>query len=151
MEFGFNLPIVQSVMVGLIAMGVTADMDLYARGGGNTARWSGTSRLLVEFHCNAFNGTASGTETLYALGSGKGAKAAQAVQDALVEELGLPNRALKPVLPEGRGGYLLHGVMQPAIIPEPFFIDNDNDLARGQGCNLASAYVNGILAALSEV
>lgn len=147
-EFDFNLPLVGIVATGLILRGFDVETDLYARGGGNVARWNGRARLLVEFHCNAFNTRASGTEVLYGVGRRGSRKAANAVQIHLVNELGLPDRGTKPVKPGGRGAYLLHGIDGACIIPEPFFIDNDRDLARAQSANLAGAYTDGIAAAL---
>ena len=150
-EYDFNLPLVQAVEAGLGFLGVNAQMDVYTRGGGNVSRWSGKSRLLVEFHCNAFNGKASGTEVLFAAGSAPGRRAALAVQAELVAELGLPDRGVKSRTRNNRGGYLLHGVAQPAIIPEPFFIDRTADLRRAESRNLAAAYVRGIAEALEAM
>lgn len=158
-EFDFNMPLVMAVHTGLIAFGVTAEADFYTPAGGNVARWSGASRLLVEFHCNAFNGSASGSETLYAQGSNEGFRAAECVQEQVVQELGLPDRGCKAIRPDRdadgrwrhRGAYLIHGVSQVALIPEPFFIDNDKDLKRAQDADLVGAYTRGIMAALGAI
>lgn len=85
--------------------------------------------LCVELHCNAYNQQASGTEMLYFYASSKGRQAAQMLQTHVVNALGLPDRGLKPTDPDERGGYLLLNTNMPCVICEPFFIDNDRDVA----------------------
>ncbi len=143
-EFQFNKPLVGQVTKRLQDKGVEAAMTTYQAGGGNVARWNGASDLLIEFHCNAFNREASGTEVLYAKGSDKGLAAAQILHRHLGECLGLFERGVKAKVRSDRGGDLLWGVRQVALIPEPFFIDNDFDLARAQDRDLADAYADGI-------
>ena len=86
----------------------------------------------VSLHCNAFNKKVSGTEILYYHRSEKGKKMAQILLNYLVEHLKLPNRGIKPKASEDRGGYLLRYTKSPCVIAEPFFVDNDDDLARAQ-------------------
>lgn len=124
-------------------------VDHYTRGA-DLARWSGRSDLLVEMHCNAFNGSASGTTVLYANGSPKGRAAADIMQRHLVKELDLYDRNVLPRTIKDRGGYLLWGVSQPALIAEPFFIDNDSDLLRARQRDLAGAYA-GALDRIAEI
>ncbi len=102
--------------------------------------------FIVSLHCNAFNGKASGTEVLYYHRSSKGRTIAEVLLRHLVNYLGLPNRGLKPCTAEDRGGYLLRYTKAPCVIAEPFFIDNDRDLARAQEDldGLASAYARAI-------
>lgn len=102
--------------------------------------------FIVSLHCNAFNGKASGTEVLYYHRSSKGQAIAEVLLRHLVNYLGLPNRGLKPCTAEDRGGYLLCYTKAPCVIAEPFFIDNDRDLARAQEDldGLASAYARAI-------
>ncbi len=71
---------------------------------------------------------------------------AEIVLDHLVEYLKLPNRGVKPRSAEDRGGYLLRYTHAPCVIAEPFFIDNDSDLARAQEDidGLAAVYANTI-------
>ncbi len=88
--------------------------------------------FVVSLHCNAFNGQASGTEVLYYHRSRRGKLLAEIIQRRLVGHLGLPDRGLKPCTAEDRGGYLLRYTKAPCVICEPFFIDNDQDLARAQ-------------------
>jgi N-acetylmuramoyl-L-alanine amidase len=88
--------------------------------------------FIVSLHCNAFNQKTSGTEVLYHHKSEKGKKMAEVLQNHLVDFLKLPNRGVKPKTAEDRGGYLLCYTKAPCVIAEPFFIDNDNDLAKAQ-------------------
>ena len=102
--------------------------------------------FIVSLHCNAFNTKASGTEVLYYHRSEKGKKMAEILLKYLVEYLNLPNRGIKPKTAEDRGGYLLRYTKAPCVIAEPFFIDNDDDLARAQEDigGLAEAYARAI-------
>ena len=102
--------------------------------------------FIISLHCNAFNGRASGTEVLYYHKSEKSKKMAEILLRHLVEHLKLPNRGIRPKTAEDRGGYLLRYTKAPCVIAEPFFIDNDEDLARAQEDidGLATAYANAI-------
>jgi len=102
--------------------------------------------VVVSLHCNAFNRQASGSETLYHQNSTKGKEVAAILQEQLVGHLGLPNRGIKAKGAEDRGGYLLRYTAAPCVIVEPFFIDNDDDLARAQADleGLALAYARAI-------
>ncbi len=86
----------------------------------------------VSLHCNAFNGQASGTEVLYYHRSQRSKAMAEILQRRLVDCLGLPDRGIRPRSAEDRGGFLLRYTDAPCVISEPFFIDNDADLARAQ-------------------
>ena len=100
----------------------------------------------ISLHCNAFNQEVSGTEVLYYYKSKKGKMIAEVLQNALVKQLKLPDRGIKPKTSEDRGGYLLRYTKAPCVIAEPFFIDNDDDLARAQEDleGLAAAYAGAI-------
>jgi N-acetylmuramoyl-L-alanine amidase len=86
--------------------------------------------FIVSFHANSFNSKVSGTETLYCYGSTRGEKMAQTFQRNMVTALGLPNRGVIPKRERERGGHLLRYTNAPAIILEPFFIDNDSNFER---------------------
>lgn len=90
------------------------------------------SDFIISLHCNAFDTNVSGTEVLYYHRSEKGKKMAEILLSHLVDHLKLTNRGIKPKTSEDRGGYLLRYSKPPCVIAEPFFIDNDNDLARAQ-------------------
>ncbi len=86
--------------------------------------------FIVSLHCNAFNTKASGTEVLYYHKSIKSRTMAEELQKNLVFALDLPDRGVKGRGTEDRGGFLLRYTNAPCVITEPFFIDNDKDLAR---------------------
>ncbi len=102
--------------------------------------------FIVSLHCNAFNKKASGSEVLYYHRSEKGRKIAEILLGHLVKHLKLPDRGIKPKSAEDRGGPLLRYTKAPCVIAEPFFIDNDEDLARAQEdlYGLAGAYTTAI-------
>lgn len=104
------------------------------------------SDFIVSLHCNAFNKKVSGTEVLHYHKSENSKEMAEILLNYLVEHLKLPNRGIKPKTSEERGGYLLCYTRAPCVIAEPFFIDNDGDLARAQENldGLAEIYANAI-------
>ena len=109
--------------------------------------------FIVSLHCNAFDGSASGTEVLYYHRSKKGKLMARILNEKLVVALGLKNRGLKPKTAEDRGGYLLRYTIAPCVIAEPFFIDNNKDLktAIDKRDLLVKAYANGIKAIAKSI
>lgn len=86
--------------------------------------------FIVSFHANSFNEKVSGTETLYCYGSTRGEKVARIFQRNMVTALGLPDRGILPKRERERGGHILRYTEAPAILLEPFFIDNDSDFER---------------------
>lgn len=102
--------------------------------------------FIVSLHCNAFNGSATGTETLYYHTSSGGKKLATIVQRHLLDALELSDRKIKPKHESDRGGSLLKLTNAPCVIAEPFFIDNDSDLAiaNRRKIGLANAYAAAI-------
>lgn len=109
--------------------------------------------FIVSLHCNAFDGSASGTEVLYYHRSTKGQFMAGVLNEQLVEALGLKNRGLKPKTAEDRGGNLLKNTLAPCVIAEPFFIDNNEDLktATDKRDLLVKAYANAIEAIAKSI
>lgn len=101
--------------------------------------------ICIALHCNAFNESATGTETLYWHTSTKGKALAQRLQKSLVEALGLKDRGVKPITGTERGGFLLKGTKCPAVIVEPFFIDSaDYEKFKDQHDLIAQAIIKGI-------
>ena len=102
--------------------------------------------FIISLHCNAFNTEATGTEVLYYHRSKHGKSCAQILQRTLVDHLQLRDRGTKSKKAEDRGGYLLRYTNAPCLISEPFFIDNDSDLARANEDldGLAGAYTDAI-------
>lgn len=99
----------------------------------------------IELHCNAFNTKASGSETLFFTGSANGCRLATSIQEEVVEVLGLPDRGVKGVTKNDRGGLMLIKTVKPHVILEPLFIDNPDDLASGERLKtlLAAAIAEG--------
>ena len=85
----------------------------------------------ISFHANAFNGRARGSEVLYYHKCKTSKRIAITFQTNIVNELGIRDRGVKPIDNEDRGGYLLSTLYYkyniPAIILEPFFIDNTGE------------------------
>ena len=100
----------------------------------------------ISLHCNAFDGTASGSETLYYHGYDGSLRLAAIVQKHIVGCLGLKDRGLRPKSEEERGGFQLKNVKAPCVIVEPFFLDNDADLAVAESRfdSLCQAYADAI-------
>ena len=101
----------------------------------------------IELHLNAYNGQASGTEMIYWLSSSKGQILAQTLQEAATTMLHLPNRGIKGPQAGGRGSKFLSKTNCPAVIVESFFIDNPEDLRRGELVKeaLAIAYADALV------
>ncbi len=100
--------------------------------------------FIISFHCNAFDKHTSGTEVLYYHKSSASKSIAYFLQRNLIGALGLKNRGIIPITTEDRGGYLLRYTKAPAVLAEPFFIDNDNDIihAGERRKELINAYVS---------
>lgn len=88
--------------------------------------------VIVSLHANAYNGQASGTETLYWHNSPRGKRLAQCIQSQMLLALGLSDRGIKPITGTERGGAQLRGTVAPCVIVEPFFLDNASDYEAGQ-------------------
>ncbi|MDD3236794.1 MAG: N-acetylmuramoyl-L-alanine amidase [Candidatus Gastranaerophilales bacterium] len=81
------------------------------------------SNLFVSIHCNSHaNRTANGVETFYYSSSLNGKKAAQCVQNSLINVTKLINRGVKT-----EGFYVLKTTKAPAILVECAFISNTNE------------------------
>lgn len=102
--------------------------------------------LVLSLHANGYDGDASGTEMLYAEGSKDGQAFAELLQNRVLLALSLPDRGAKSRVRSDRGGTILFGTKAPAVIAEPFFIDNDKDLATANANigGLVSAYLTAI-------
>lgn len=103
--------------------------------------------FIISLHANAFNTTASGSEVLFAKGSSESKRLAGILQLNILDCLKLPNRGIKDLYEEDRGGYLLYKTKAPCVIIEPFFIDNDSDfrIATDRVSELAKAILYSIL------
>jgi N-acetylmuramoyl-L-alanine amidase len=83
--------------------------------------------VMLSIHCNAFNGTAHGTETVYR-GEANKAKA-EAINKAVVDVLGTRTRGAK-LESAGQHGRLAVMAFQPTFLVELGFIDNPEDRAK---------------------
>jgi len=75
--------------------------------------------LFISIHNNAFNGSAHGTETYYALSNTSGKVFADAIQAELVKATNTINRGVKTA-----EYYVLKNTKVPAVLTEVAFIDN---------------------------
>lgn len=102
--------------------------------------------LAVSLHANAGPPTATGTEVLYWHTSQKGKIVAKILSQQLAATLELPLRGIKPIKERERGWYLLKETKMPAVICEPFFITNTQDLERAlvRFSHLIQTYVDNI-------
>ena len=102
----------------------------------NKANTSG-SKLHICFHINAFNGQAHGAEIEVASDSGE--KYGQSVLNEICK-LGFANRGIKrPSL------YITRNTNMPAILIEPFFCDNVEDIKLYNPNSLGLAIAKGII------
>lgn len=98
--------------------------------------------VFVSLHCNAFNGTAKGTETcVYSL-TGEAAKLGQCIQNQIVNSIGTVDRGLK----ECSGLIVLKHTNMPAVLVEIAFIDNADDAGVLMHCKdaIAKAIARGV-------
>lgn len=116
----------------------------------NTANAS-RADLFISLHCNAAaRPEAHGTETWYFDGSTRGRRLAAVLQEALIRELCLANRGIKPT----RELYLLKHTVMPAALVEIAFLGNpaEEELLRDQSwlARAARALADGIEAYASH-
>lgn len=79
--------------------------------------------IFISIHCNAFNGSAKGTETCIYPDSTVGKKLGTCIQKQIVESLDTVDRGLK----DRSGLYVLKHTDMPAVLVETAFIDNYDD------------------------
>lgn len=108
--------------------------------GVNLANSNGSS-FFMSCHLNSFNGSAKGCEVVYSSSSGK--RLAECIVNELAK-LGFDNRGAKQ---DVRGLYELRHTKMTAVIIEPFFCDNAEDVAiyrRIGAKGIADAIVKGV-------
>lgn len=87
--------------------------------------------VVIEWHCNAFNKSANGTETLVAdNANSKTLQFAKEMNDITCFVLGTTNRGVKTEKDSHRGKLGLMRESGIVILIELFFIDNPNDLKK---------------------
>lgn len=111
------------------------------------------AHFALELHFNAFNETATGTETLHWHRSARGKHFAGIVQRHMLIALGLRDRGLKAIDEDGRGGWFLGKTRMPAVITEPFFGSNPKEMehAMRHTDKLAAAYAAAIREIAGEI
>ncbi|MBE7034822.1 MAG: N-acetylmuramoyl-L-alanine amidase [Ruminococcaceae bacterium] len=102
--------------------------------------------LFLSIHCNAFNGTASGTETLVYSAKSAAYSTAKKVQKAIVSLLGTVDRGVK----ERPDLLVLKHTKAPALLVELAFIDNAGDAAllKNRQDDFARAIFEGVVGEL---
>jgi N-acetylmuramoyl-L-alanine amidase len=104
------------------------------------------ANVSVELHFNADSALATGTETLSS-GSRMSRLLGTAMQQAMVEALGVHDRGLKFPGRTESGWWNLHAASPPAVLVEPFFSTNRQDLERAVEVGiegLARVYLDGL-------
>jgi len=94
----------------------------------------------ISVHCNAFNGTAHGAETLYFKDDSK--KFATVLQDIYVSEMGISDRGIK----FRNDIAVIRHTRMPSVLIELGFIDNIEDafMLRTKKAEMAAAIVRGV-------
>jgi N-acetylmuramoyl-L-alanine amidase len=106
------------------------------------------AELFVSIHCNAFNGAANGTESLFYPGDAEGKRLAECINRQIVDTFDITDRGVKE-----RGDLaVLNGTYMPAVLVETAFIDNEDDaiILRDQQDEMARAIARGITDYLTE-
>lgn len=98
--------------------------------------------IFISIHCNAFNGSACGTETCVYPGSADGNKLGACIQQQIVDSLGTADRGLKA----RKDLWVLKSTDMTAVLIELAFIDNEGDAAllRDQQDGFARAIARGV-------
>lgn len=124
---------------GVGVVGNLQDDSLYAI---TNAANASSADIFVSIHCNAFNGSACGTETCLYPGSAAGNKLGACIQQQIVDSLGTVDRGLKV----RKDLWVLKSTDMPAVLVELAFIDNEGDaeLLRDQQDDFARAIARGV-------
>lgn len=106
-----------------------------------TANASGAD-IFVSIHCNAFNGSAQGTEVEVHPGSADGNKLGACIQRQIVDSLGTADRGLK----DRADLWVIKRTDMPAVLVELAFIDHEGDAAllRDRQDDFARAIARGV-------
>jgi len=112
----------------LIAAGVEVVGNLQSDSLGEIANAANVSDadIFISIHCNAFNGSAKGTEVEVYPGSRVGNALGECIQKQIVDALGTVDRGLK----DRPGLYVLKHTDMPAVLVETAFIDNYQDAVK---------------------
>ena len=102
--------------------------------------------VFISIHCNAYNGSANGTEVWHYYSSAEGEKLAQCIQNQIVDALGTVDRGIKAAKPGVNGLYVLSNTDAVAVLVELAFIDHagDAELLRSRQDEFARAIARGV-------
>lgn len=127
------------VAAGVEVIGNLQDDSLYAI---TNAANASSADIFVSIHCNAFNGSACGTETCVYTGSAVGNKLGACIQQQIVDSLGTVDRGLKV----RKDLWVLKSTDMPAVLVELAFIDHEGDAAllRDRQDDFARAIARGV-------
>ena len=102
--------------------------------------------VFISIHCNAYNGSANGTEVWHYYGSGAGETLARCIQNQIVDALGTVDRGVKGAKPRVNGLYVLSNTDAVAVLVELAFIDHAGDaqLLRSRQDEFARAIARGV-------
>ena len=102
--------------------------------------------VFISIHCNAYNGSANGTEVWHFYGSEEGEKLAQCIQNQIVDALRTVDRGTKGAKPGVNGLYVLSNTDAVAVLVELAFIDHagDAELLRSRKDEFARAIARGV-------
>lgn len=111
-----------------------------------TASNNSDTDVFISIHCNAYNGSANGTEVWYFYGSGAGETLANCIQNQIVTSLGTTDRGTKGAKPGVNGLYVLSNTDAVAVLVELAFIDHASDaqLLRSRQDEFARAIARGV-------
>ena len=102
--------------------------------------------VFISIHCNAYNGSANGTEVWHFYGSEEGEPLARCIQNQIVDALGTVDRGVKGAKPGVNGLYVLSKTDAVAVLVELAFIDHEGDagLLRSRQDEFARAIARGV-------
>nr|DAY40034.1 MAG TPA: Cell wall hydrolase autolysin [Caudoviricetes sp.] len=127
------------VAAGVEVVGNLQDDSLYAI---TNAANASSADIFVSIHCNAFNGSAQGTEVEVHPGSSAGRALGNCIQRQIVDSLGTADRGLKDRLDL----WVIKRTDMPAVLVELAFIDHEGDAAllRDRQDDFARAIARGV-------
>ena len=102
--------------------------------------------VFISIHCNAYNGSANGTEVWHFYGSEEGETLARCIQNQIVDALGTVDRGTKGAKPGVNGLYVLSNTDAVTVLVELAFIDHEGDagLLRSRQDEFARAIARGV-------
>lgn len=148
-ELGYNTEIAEKLAKALEEQGYENFIHNrgYARIENTSYINSQNPDLVISLHCNSSGPNSTGTEAIHYPDSKNGIKFATILSKNVSETLGIRNRGAKEPY-QGRGDGLLRRLKAPAVISEPFFISNNEDLKIG--LEKKDKYIRAIVKSIDE-